>query len=137
VVSQLKNYLLNSDYHSIADAVLLEQIINTNPSQEITREEIIAQVKKDVANLDFEDMPRLVRTYVTKIYAYDNEVIVTGGVTMNDCERTFLPSPNIAYRKPNVFQYLFCIYSILSVYSAKIFFPFAFSAKTVRLVQTY
>lgn len=63
----------------------LEQIISTSPYRSITREDIIKQLKKDAEHITSEDMPRLVKAYVTKIYAHNNEVIITGGVNLNGC----------------------------------------------------
>ena len=65
----------------------LEQIISTVRDRPITREEIVAQLKKDAKNIDSFDIKRLIKSYVTKIYATDNEIIVSGGVHLKSCGR--------------------------------------------------
>jgi len=46
---------------------------------------IVAQLEKDVEHLDDMSVQRLIWSYITKIYAYGDNVSITGGVNMVDC----------------------------------------------------
>ena len=59
----------------------LENLLAVSKNSVITKEMIIAKLKKDVADISPDTMPRLVKSYVTKIYAADDEIIITGGVS--------------------------------------------------------
>lgn len=63
----------------------LENALALPKETTITKEMIVAQLKKDVANLKPEDMPRLVKNYITKIYAHDDKLVITGGVNLIGC----------------------------------------------------
>lgn len=63
----------------------LEEIIGMTPDLVLTKAMIEARLKEDAQHLQEGDIARLVKAYVTKIYAHDNEVIITGGVNMSDC----------------------------------------------------
>ena len=63
----------------------LEEIIAMTPDLVLTKAMIEAKLKEDAQFLQDGEIERLVKAYVTKIYAHDNEVIITGGVNMSDC----------------------------------------------------
>jgi site-specific DNA recombinase len=63
----------------------LEEIIGMTPDLLLTKAMIEDKLKEDAQHLKDGDMARLIKSYVTKIYAHDNEVIITGGVNMSDC----------------------------------------------------
>ena len=42
-------------------------------------------MEKDAEHLDDESVQRLIKSYVTKIYAHGDTVNITGGVNMVDC----------------------------------------------------
>ncbi|MDR2931513.1 MAG: recombinase family protein [Oscillospiraceae bacterium] len=65
----------------------LEDVLSVPSGVVITREQIIDQLKKDAANIDKADMQRLVKTYITKVYAHDDKIVITGGVPINGCGR--------------------------------------------------
>lgn len=52
---------------------------------DITVEEIAAKMKKDAENISFDDIPRLIKTYIDKVYVYHDKVVVTGGVHFDGC----------------------------------------------------
>ncbi|MDL2254492.1 recombinase family protein [Ruminococcaceae bacterium OttesenSCG-928-I18] len=64
---------------------VLENTLALPKETTISKEMIVAQLKKDVANLKPEDMPRLVKSYITKIYAHDDKLVITGGVNLIGC----------------------------------------------------
>ncbi|NBJ16939.1 MAG: hypothetical protein FNP40_15555 [Dehalobacter sp. 4CP] len=77
---------LKSEIESIQTRIgALKKAISTSSDIVITREMIIDKLKKDVENITADDIPRLVKTYVTKIKAHNNEIIITGGVNMLGC----------------------------------------------------
>lgn len=90
-----KAILNGLDYPELQDEIktirlrisALEQKIAAASAQnmQITKEDIVAKLKKDVEHITPDDMPRLVKTYVTKIYAHNNEIIITGGVNLPGC----------------------------------------------------
>ena len=61
----------------------LENALAVSKDAVITKDMIIEQLKKDVANITPDAIPRLIRSYVTKIYANSDEIIITGGVNLN------------------------------------------------------
>lgn len=63
----------------------LQDILALSPDVVLTKEMIIEQLKKDAASLNDGDMQRLIKTYITKIYAHNDEVIITGGVNLIGC----------------------------------------------------
>ena len=63
----------------------LQDILSLSPEIVLTKEMIVAQLKKDAASLDDGDMQRLIKTYIAKIYAHNDEIIITGGVNLNGC----------------------------------------------------
>ena len=51
----------------------------------ITKADIVAKLKKDAQRLQDGDIERLIKEYVTKIYALKDEIIITGGVNLVGC----------------------------------------------------
>lgn len=51
----------------------------------ITKADIVAKLKKDAQRLQDGDIERLIKEYVTKIYAHNDEIIITGGVNLIGC----------------------------------------------------
>ena len=56
-----------------------------SPELVLTKKTIAAKLKKDAQHLQDGDIARLVKSYVTKIYAHSDEVIITGGVNLDGC----------------------------------------------------
>ena len=50
-----------------------------------TRIMIAAKLKEDAGHLQDGDSQRLVKSYIIKVYAHSNEVIITGGVNLDGC----------------------------------------------------
>ena len=46
---------------------------------------IVSQLQKDAEHLDDMSVQRLIRSYITKIYAHSDSVSITVGVNMVDC----------------------------------------------------
>lgn len=63
----------------------LEDIISVPKGVIITRDMIVSQLKKDTANITPDAIPRLIKSYITKIYAHDDKLVITGGVNLNGC----------------------------------------------------
>lgn len=63
----------------------LQEIIDLSDETVITKEDIIDKLKKDAQRLQTGDIERLIKEYVTKIYANSNEIIITGGVNLIGC----------------------------------------------------
>ena len=63
----------------------LEEALSWTEDIVITRDMIINQLQKDAEQLDDESVQRLIKSYITKIYAHGDRVNITGGVNMVDC----------------------------------------------------
>ena len=63
----------------------LEEALSWTDDITISREMIIAQLQKDAEHLDDESVQRLIKSYITKIYAHNDSINITGGVNMVDC----------------------------------------------------
>ena len=63
----------------------LEEALSWTDGSTVTKEMIVAQMEKDAEHLDDESVQRLIKSYVTKIYAHGDTVNITGGVNMVDC----------------------------------------------------
>lgn len=65
----------------------LEHIVSTSSEVpiDITKEQIAAKIKKDAENINFDDIPRLIKTYINKVYIHSDKIVVTGGVHFNGC----------------------------------------------------
>jgi predicted nucleic acid-binding Zn-ribbon protein len=86
---------MNRIRERIAD---LEQSLLYVDKPTVTKEQIIAKLKKDAESITPEAMPRLVKEYVQKIYAHDDKVIITGGVNTIDCGGPQPILPKILFR---------------------------------------
>ncbi|MCL2698391.1 MAG: hypothetical protein FWE74_09990 [Oscillospiraceae bacterium] len=65
----------------------LEEILAMSPEIILTPQIIAKKLKKDAQLLRDGDIARLIKSYLTKIYAHSDEIIITGGVNMNHCGR--------------------------------------------------
>ena len=65
----------------------LEDILSISPEITITQQMIVDKLREDAQILADGDIRRMVKSYVTKIYANSDEIIITGGVTMGNCGR--------------------------------------------------
>ncbi len=63
----------------------LQEIIALSDEPPITKKDIVTKLKKDAQRLREGDIERLIKEYVTKIYAHDEEIIITGGVNLIGC----------------------------------------------------
>ena len=63
----------------------LEETLSWTDDIVITKEMIVTQLQKDAEHLDDMSVQRLIRSYITKIYALGDRVNITGGVNMVDC----------------------------------------------------
>jgi len=63
----------------------LDEVLAWTNETVITREMIISQLKKDAELLDDEGIPRLIKAYITKIYAHGDRLNITGGVNTIPC----------------------------------------------------
>ena len=63
----------------------LEEIIAMTPNIILTRKMIADKLKEDAQHLQDGDTARLIKSYIDKIYAHNDEVIITGGVNLNGC----------------------------------------------------
>lgn len=63
----------------------LQEIIMLSDKPAITKADIVAKLKKDAQRLQDGDIERLIKEYVTKIYAHKDEIIITGGVNLIGC----------------------------------------------------
>ena len=63
----------------------LEEALSWTDDITISREMIITQLQKDAEHLDDESVQRLIKSYITKIYAHNDSINITGGVNMVDC----------------------------------------------------
>jgi len=61
----------------------LEEILAMSPNLILTRDMIATKLKADAQSLQDGDIERLIKAYVTKIYAHSDEIIITGGVNMS------------------------------------------------------
>ena len=60
----------------------LEEILAMTPDLVLTKKMIADKLKEDAQHLQDGDIARLVKSYVNKIYAHSDEVIITGGVNL-------------------------------------------------------
>jgi hypothetical protein len=65
----------------------LKEILAMSPETILTPDMIAEKLKADAQLLRDGDIARLIKSYVTKIYAHSDEIIITGGVNMNHCGR--------------------------------------------------
>ena len=63
----------------------LKDVLSLSNDVVVTHEMIIDKLKKDVESITTDDIPHLIKSYVTKIYAHNNEIVITGGVNLNGC----------------------------------------------------
>ena len=63
----------------------LEEILSMSPNLALTREAIAAKLRADAQSLQEGDIERLLKAYVTKIYAHNDKIIITGGVHLSGC----------------------------------------------------
>jgi len=59
----------------------LEEILAVSPQITLTKEAIAAKLRKDAQSFQDGDIKRLVKAYTTKIYAHNDEIIITGAQT--------------------------------------------------------
>ena len=64
---------------------LLTRELESAKEIKLDRQAIIENLKKDANSITTETIPRLIKTYITKIYAHSDEIIITGGVNINAC----------------------------------------------------
>lgn len=64
---------------------LLTREVQAEPKINISRSEIIKIIKEDADRITPENIPHLIKTYITKIYAHRDEIIITGGVNILAC----------------------------------------------------
>ena len=90
-VKAIRNGLDIPEMHNEALAIRtriseLEETLSWTDDTIITRDIIIAQLQKDAEHLDDdESVQRLIKSYITKIYAHGDRVDITGGVNIVDC----------------------------------------------------
>lgn len=63
----------------------LEDVLSLPKKQKITKAAIIERLKKDAADVEITSTRQLIKSYVTKIIAHSDEVVITGGVNLNGC----------------------------------------------------
>ena len=63
----------------------MEEALSWTDDITISREMIITQLQKDAEHLGDESVQRLIKSYITKIYAHNDSINITGGVNMVDC----------------------------------------------------
>ena len=63
----------------------LEDVLSLPKKQSLSKTAIIERLKKDAADVEITSTRQLVKSYVTKIYAHSNEVVITGGVNTVGC----------------------------------------------------
>ena len=63
----------------------LEEIFSMSPDLILTKEMIAAKLKKDAQHLQEGEIERLIKACIAKIYTHSDEVIITGGVSLNGC----------------------------------------------------
>ena len=63
----------------------LTDLIGLADKPPISKADIVEKLKKDAQRLQEGDLERLIKEYVTKIYAHNDEIIITGGVNLNGC----------------------------------------------------
>ena len=63
----------------------LEEALSWTDDIAISREMIVTQLQKDAEHLENESVQRLIKSYITKIYAHNDSINITGGVNMVDC----------------------------------------------------
>jgi len=63
----------------------LEEILAVSPQVTLTKETIAAKLREDAGCFQDGDIKRLVKAYTTKIYAHNDEIIITGGVNTIGC----------------------------------------------------
>lgn len=51
----------------------------------VTKNMIISRLQKNVKHLDDKSVQRLIKAYITRIYAHNDKINITGGVNMVDC----------------------------------------------------
>ena len=61
----------------------LEEILAMSRDLVLTKEMIAAKLRADAQSLQEGDVERLLKAYVTKIYAHNDEIIITGGVHLS------------------------------------------------------
>lgn len=77
---------LNDEVNSIRVRISeLEDILALPKNQLISKQAIIERLKKDAADVDNISTRQLIKSYVTKINAHSNEIVITGGVSMDSC----------------------------------------------------
>ena len=55
------------------------------PNILLTKKMIADKLKEDAQHLQDGDTARLIKSYIDKVYAHSDEVIITGGVNLNGC----------------------------------------------------
>ena len=55
------------------------------PGLVLTKNMIADRLREDAKHLQDGDIARLINSYVIKIYAHSDEIIITGGVNLNGC----------------------------------------------------
>lgn len=61
----------------------LEDILALEPKTIITKGQIVQKLRRDAEALENEDIERLIKSYVSKIYINENEIVITGGVNLS------------------------------------------------------
>ena len=64
---------------------LEHSLLPSEISTDITEEQIAAKMKKDAENINYNDIPRLIKTYINKVYVHNDRIVITGGVHFNGC----------------------------------------------------
>ena len=94
IANGTKAILSGADYSELNEEIArlkvrkteLEELLAVSPELILTKETIVNKLKQDAQHLQNGDIERLVRSYITKIYAHRDEVIITGGVNISGCE---------------------------------------------------
>jgi len=63
----------------------LEEALSWTDDIIATKNMIVTQLQKNAEHLDDESVQRLIKSYITKIYAPCDSINITGGVNMVDC----------------------------------------------------
>ena len=63
----------------------LEDILSLPKTQLVSKKAVVERLKKDAADIDRISARQLIKSYVTKINARSDEIVITGGVNMDGC----------------------------------------------------
>ncbi len=93
IANGTKAILAGADFSELNDELAklkvrkseLEELLSMSAETVVTKEAIVEKLKKDAQLLQDGEIERLIKTYITKIYAHNDEIIITGGVNLNGC----------------------------------------------------